>query len=54
MARGMPAEAVPAADDLSGRRLYVKNCDLRVAGNLSSIYQTLVSLHNLAQDRFYY
>ena len=36
------------------RQLYVRNCDQKMAGNLSSIYQTLVSLYNLAQDRFYY
>jgi hypothetical protein len=36
------------------RQLYVRNCDLKIAGNLSSIYQTLISLLNLAQDRFYY
>ena len=36
------------------RQLYVRNCDCKMAGNLSSIYQTLISLLNLAQDRFYY
>ena len=36
------------------RKLYVRNCDCKVAGNLSSIYQTLVSLFNLSQDRFYH
>ena len=36
------------------RRLYVRNCNRKVAGNLSSIYQTLISLFNLSQDRFYY
>ena len=33
------------------RQLYVRNCDCKVAGNLSSIYQTLVSLFNLSQVR---
>ena len=36
------------------RVLYVQNCDSKMAGNLSSIYQTLVSLYNLSQDKFYY
>jgi hypothetical protein len=36
------------------RQLYVRNCDLKMAGNISSIYQTLISLFNLSQQRFYY
>ena len=36
------------------RQLYVDNCDRRMAGNLSSIYQTLISLFNLSQDKFFY
>ena len=36
------------------RQLYVRNCDRKVAGNLSSIYQTLISLFNLSQKKFYY
>ena len=36
------------------RALYVRNCERKVAGNLSSIYQTLLALYNLAEDRFYY
>ncbi len=36
------------------RQLYVHNCDRKMAGNLSSIYQTLVSLFNLSQDKFYF
>ena len=35
------------------RDLYVRNCDRKIAGNLSSAYQTLVSLVNLAAERFY-
>ena len=34
------------------RELYVRNCDARVAGNLSSIYQTLLALVNLSRDSF--
>ncbi len=34
--------------------LYTKNCDCKMAGNLSSIYQTLVALFNLSQRSFYY
>ena len=30
------------------QQLYVRNCDRKMAGNLSSIYQTLISLLNLA------
>merc|ERR1711871_1684735 len=33
---------------------YVRNCDSKMIGNLSSIYQTLISLFNLSQDSFYY
>jgi hypothetical protein len=36
------------------RQLYVRNCDHKMAGNLSSIYQTLISLYNLSKDSFYY
>ena len=36
------------------RELYVANCDSKVTGNLSSIYQTLISLFNLAKDTFSY
>lgn len=36
------------------RLLYVLNCDSKMAGNLSSIYQTLISLLNLSQQRFYH
>ena len=34
--------------------LYTRNCDSRMAGNLSSIYQTLIALFNLSQNSFYY
>lgn len=36
------------------RELYIRNCDSKMVGNLSSIYQTLISLFNLGQDQFYY
>jgi hypothetical protein len=36
------------------RQLYVRNCDQKMAGNLSSIYQTLISLFNLSKDSFYF
>jgi hypothetical protein len=36
------------------RLLYVRNCDRKMAGNLSSIYQTLISLLNLSTSSFYY
>jgi hypothetical protein len=36
------------------RRLYVRNCDCKMAGNISSIYLTLVALYNLSQESFYY
>jgi len=36
------------------RQLYMSNCDRKMAGNLSSIYQSLISLYNLSQDKFYY
>jgi len=36
------------------RQLYIQNCDRKHAGNLSSIYQTLISLMNLAKQKFYY
>eukprot|EP01094_Clydonella_sp_ATCC50884_P018479 TRINITY_DN341_c0_g1_i1.p1 TRINITY_DN341_c0_g1~~TRINITY_DN341_c0_g1_i1.p1 ORF type:complete len:2401 (-),score=1116.71 TRINITY_DN341_c0_g1_i1:178-7182(-) len=56
---GVPEEAIVAGggdiktQELT-RQLYVRNCDLKMAGNVSSIYQTLVSLFNLSQDSFYY
>ena len=34
--------------------LYTHNCDCKMAGNLSSIYQTLIALFNLSKDSFYY
>jgi hypothetical protein len=36
------------------RQLYIRNCDRKMAGNLSSIYQTIVSLFNLSRRSFYY
>ena len=36
------------------RDLYIKNCDMRTAGNFSSIYQTLIAVTNLANQRFYH
>lgn len=36
------------------RQLYVQNCDQKMAGNLSSIYQTLISLLNLSSQSFYF
>jgi len=36
------------------RDLYIKNCDMRTAGNLSSIYQTLVAVSNLSRKQFYH
>lgn len=34
--------------------LYTRNCDCKMAGNLSSIYQTLIALYNLSEECFYY
>lgn len=34
--------------------LYTRNCDHKMAGNLSSIYQTLIALYNLSKCSFYY
>ncbi len=36
------------------RRLYINNCDSKMAGNISSIYLTLIALLNLAQNSFYF
>jgi len=36
------------------RQLYVQNCDRKHAGNLSSIYQTILALFNMARQTFYY
>eukprot|EP00937_MAST-01D_sp_MAST-1D-sp2_P002830 g2830.t1 len=51
-----PGDAGPADIKAQGltRELYVRNCDRKMAGNLSSIYQTLIALHNLAGETFYY
>ena len=58
----IPAEMLPAGragvQDIRAqaltRQLYVTNCDRRMIGNLSSIYQTLIALLNLAKGSFYY
>ena len=34
--------------------LYTRNCDCKMAGNLSSIFQTLIALYNLSKNSFYY
>jgi hypothetical protein len=36
------------------RYLYVRNCDCKMAGNISSVYLTLIALYNLSQQSFYY
>uniref|UniRef100_A0A7S1C0Z4 Uncharacterized protein n=1 Tax=Corethron hystrix TaxID=216773 RepID=A0A7S1C0Z4_9STRA len=36
------------------RQLYITNCDRKMAGNISSIYLTLIALLNLSQRKFYY
>lgn len=36
------------------RDLYVQNCDCKIAGNISSIYLTLIALYNLSRGSFYY
>lgn len=36
------------------RHLYVHNCDCKIAGNISSIYLTLIALYNLSNKSFYY
>jgi hypothetical protein len=36
------------------RRLYVGNCDRIMAGNISSIYLTIIALYNLSKGSFYY
>uniref|UniRef100_A0A7S4AAQ7 Uncharacterized protein n=1 Tax=Pseudo-nitzschia australis TaxID=44445 RepID=A0A7S4AAQ7_9STRA len=36
------------------RLLYVTNCDRKMAGNISSIYLTLIALFNLSQGSFYH
>lgn len=35
------------------RQLYVRNCDRKIAGNISSIYLTLIALLNLSSGLFY-
>ena len=36
------------------RTLYVQNCDKKLAGNLSSIYQTIIALRNVSMQKFYH
>ena len=36
------------------KSLYIKNCDKKITGNMSSIYQTIVSIYNLANRKIYY
>ena len=53
----LPAEGVGVQDirtQALTRQLYVSNCDRRMMGNLSSIYQTLIALLNLAKKSFYF
>lgn len=46
------------AHDIKGqqltRDLYIRNCDSKMAGNISSIFLTLVALHNISHGSFYY
>ena len=46
------------AHDIKGqaltRELYIRNCDSKMAGNISSIFLTLVALFNLSEESFYY
>lgn len=46
------------AHDIRGqeltRELYIRNCDSKMAGNISSIFLTLVALFNISQGSFYY
>jgi hypothetical protein len=54
---GMVKEGVGAHDikkQALTRLLYVRNCDCKMAGNISSIYLTIVALFNLSQGSFYY
>uniref|UniRef100_A0A7S3LQ15 Uncharacterized protein n=1 Tax=Aplanochytrium stocchinoi TaxID=215587 RepID=A0A7S3LQ15_9STRA len=56
---GIPDDGVPMGpqdikkQDIT-RQLYIRNCDCKMAGNISSIYQTVLALFNLSQDSFYY
>lgn len=36
------------------RDLYTRNCDRKMAGNISSIYLTLIALYNLSKSSFYH
>jgi hypothetical protein len=61
---GMPRDLAAASCNVVGahdikkqeltRHLYVHNCDCKIAGNISSIYLTLIALCNLSQRSFYY
>jgi menaquinone-dependent protoporphyrinogen IX oxidase len=54
---GMEGADAPTGDIKTNpltRQLYVTNCDRRIAGNISSVYLTLVAAYNLASDAFYY
>lgn len=54
----LPREGASGVQDIRTqaltRELYVKNCDRRMIGNLSSIYQTVIALLNLARESFYF
>ena len=56
--RGGSTEEDSPAHDIRGqeltRELYIRNCDSKMAGNISSIFLTLVALFNISQDAFYY
>mmetsp|Transcript_16564 Transcript_16564/g.40507 ORF Transcript_16564/g.40507 Transcript_16564/m.40507 type:complete len:2315 (+) Transcript_16564:297-7241(+) len=58
---GVPKEMVQQAGTVHDikkqeltRHLYVHNCDCKIAGNISSIYLTLIALYNLSNKTFYY
>eukprot|EP00535_Pseudo-nitzschia_heimii_P012412 CAMPEP_0197198710 /NCGR_PEP_ID=MMETSP1423-20130617/33509_1 /TAXON_ID=476441 /ORGANISM="Pseudo-nitzschia heimii, Strain UNC1101" /LENGTH=1031 /DNA_ID=CAMNT_0042652545 /DNA_START=1648 /DNA_END=4743 /DNA_ORIENTATION=- len=54
---GMDGKERPSNDIRNSeltRLLYVTNCDRKMAGNISSIYLTLIALFNLSQRSFYY
>lgn len=33
---------------------YIQNCDKKIMGNISSMYQTLIAIYNLSRGKFYH
>jgi hypothetical protein len=49
-----PVNATDVKKQELTRQLYISNCDRKMAGNISSMYFTLIALYNLSHQTFYF